>query len=255
MTKIAAIAVLIAALAAGSASAQTKVPSGDTCASTPAGTTGTAYTLSLVTGAGTQQYGLAIGAPGSVIKNISISGQNGNLSTSNLPANTTAAWISDAAMTGTLSVTLTLDKAPTGSFTIVPAAQQASSYYDAITCTATTRPLRKAVSFNVTPLAVYSARARGWHVIVKVPMAGIVSAEQPLVENANTAASIRPKAAVTVHRVATRTAGMVMLTLKPTAAGLATLAAKSAIKLQLNIQFDAHDGQNGHQLVKLTLRK
>jgi hypothetical protein len=258
MNKFLGLAIIVAAataLFAAGASAQMKVPSGDTCASTPTGTSGTSYTLNIVTGAGTQQYGLAVGAPGITIQNISISGTNGNFTTSNLPANTSGAWMSDAALTGTLSATLTFTGTPTGSFMIMPAAQQGSSFYDTISCTATTRPLRKSISFSVTPKAVYSTKAHAWHVMVKVPTAGIVSAKQALITSPNTPKTLKPKAAVTVHRVQTKTGGTVMLTLKPTTAGLATLATKSAIKLQLNIQFDAHDGQNGHKLVQLTLRK
>jgi hypothetical protein len=253
-------------------------PSGDSCAYTST-SSGTAYTVNVVTGAGVQQYGFAFGAPGLTIQNISIAGKNGNFTTANLPPNTSGAFASDAATTGTVSATLTVTGKATGPIVIVPSATASSAtpttttptttttaqtWYDAVTCKEATSPtattqgivVKKSVSFVVTPRAVWKAAKHGWLLSVKVPTGGIVSAIQPKATTLQAKpASIAPHPLVTVHRVSTAAARLVTLTLKPTTLGQSTLLKTAVLHVKLLVTFDAKDGREGHKTISLTLRR
>jgi hypothetical protein len=236
--------VLIVAVLAGSAQA---APSGDTCKYTVSGTT---TTVSVVTGSGIQQFGFAFGAPGLTITNIGISGQNGMYTASKLPANTSGAWISDAPLTGTVSATLTGSGTPTGPVVIVPSAATQSSYFDPVTCSAGTPPLG-IVSFTVAAGATYSATAHGWHLVVTIPVAGTVSAKQPLVKTIK----VRPRPLVQVKREALASGGKVTLLVTATPRGQAVLNAQHVLRVKLMVTFDAQDGREGHKTISLALRK
>jgi hypothetical protein len=236
--------VLFAAAFAGNAQA---APSGDTCTYTVSGTT---TTVSVVTGSGIQQFGFAFNAPGLTITNIGVSGQNGMYTTSKLPANTSGAWISDAPLTGTVSASLTGSGSPTGPVVIVPSAATQSSYFDPVTCSAGA-PAEKIISFTVAHTASYSRAAGGWHLVVTIPVAGTVSAKQPLA----TSIKVKPKPVVLVKRETLNSGGKVTLLVKATPRGQAMLAAQGVLKIRLTITVDSRDGREAHKTISLSLRK
>ena len=237
------------AIFAGAAGARVQVPSGDTCAFSGSANQ---YTVNVRVAAGSQQSGLAFGAPGLTISNISISGNNGSMTTAGLPPNTTAAWTSDTALTGTVAATLTVSGTATGPFVVAPAdASSQGSYMDAVTCTAAV-PVAKSVSIAVSSTATYSAKVKAWHLTVIVPSTGHISAVQP--HAPNTALRIF-KPVVIVRDFATKGGGHFALTLTPTPHGSALLRAKGSITLNLRVTFNAVNGQTAHQTVTLTLRK
>ena len=238
----------VAAILAATAGARVQAPSGDTCTF---GGSGTQYTVNVASGAGVQQYGVAFGAPGVTITNISIPGRNGTFTTTRLASKTTGAWTSDEQMTGSFQATLTLRGKPTGPFIIVPAAAAQGSYYDAVRCTAAPAA-PKTVLLKVASRATYSPKAGGWLLVVTVPVAGVVSAVQPLPPST----ALQPsKSLVQTRKLGLQSRGKVTLTLKATPKGQAMLAAKKVITVNLRVAFDAEDGRAAHKTVALTLRK
>jgi hypothetical protein len=233
---------LTAALAVGVHAAR----SGDTCKYT---VSGTITTVNIVTAAGIEQFGFAFGAPGLRITNVGIPGQNGMYTTSKLPANTSGAWISDTPLTGTVSVTLTGSGA-TGPIVVVPSGAAQSSYFDPVTCSPGA-PLNKTVSFTVASRATYSRAANGWHLVVTIPVAGIVSAKQPLAKTIK----VRPRPLVQAKREGLQSRGKVTLLLKATPQGQAVLNAQHVLRVKVAITFDAQDGREAHKTVTLSLRK
>lgn len=256
MNKLWGIALALAtatALLAPTANAAMRVGSGDTC--TYSGS-GTAYTVDILAGAGVQEYGFAVGAPGVIVKNISISGVNGNFGTSSMPSGANGnwgGWTSDVPLTGSLVATLTVSGAPTGKFAIVPLGQS-QSQYNKVACTLHVNPAKPSVDIEVTRVR-YSASAHGWHLLVKVPVAGTLSAVQPIPTNITPVLLLKQKALVQTHSIGTKTGGLITLTLKPTSSGQVMLAAKSMIKVKLRVTFDARSGLSTHKTVSLTLRR
>lgn len=253
------LALTIAAVLAAVAGTANAVPSGDTCTYTPS-STGSQYTVNIVTGAGITQYGYAFGMPGLTPSNISVSGLNGNYTTQNLPAGTNGAWLSDQVLTGTVNASLQTSGTLTGGISIIPSgtrytptptssADNPPQWYDSIACT-----LRVAsgqtLSFTVAR-AIWSAKSHVWHLGVKVPMAGKVSAKQsiPQSENQITHSLVQAKL------MGMKSGGTATLTLKPTAKGLRVLAAQHVLKLKLLVTFDAADGREAHKTISLSLRK
>jgi hypothetical protein len=233
--------------AAGLAGGAKAASSGDKCTYTGSGTT---YTVNIVAGSGVQHFGFAFRVPGLTLTNVGVSGQNGQFTKSNLPPGTSGAWVSDATLAGNVVATLTGNGRATGPIVIVPSAAPQSSYFDPVTCSAGTAPA-KTVSFTVASHAAYSAAARGWHLAVKIPVAGTVSAKQPLAKSY----TVRPKPLVQAKREALKTPGTVTLLLKATPQGQAALAAKGALKVKITVALDTQDGREAHKTVALTLRK
>lgn len=242
-----------AAVVAATAAARSQAPSGDTCTFSASGTT---YNVNIVTGSGIQQYGFAFGVPGLTITNIAIPGQNGGFTGGKLAPNTSGAWISDAPLTGTVTATLTTSGSPGGPVMVVPSAAGQGSYYDPVTCTTTTSnnsggATARALAFTVASKATYSATARGWHLVVTIPVAGTVSAKQPLA----TSIKVKPKPFVQVKRATLASGGKVTLTVKTTPSGQASLNAKGSLTVRLTVTVDSRDGREAHKTVTLTLRK
>ena len=235
------------AVLAVTAGARTAVSSGDTCTYSANGTT---YTVNILTGSGVQQYGFAFGTPGLTLTNIGISGQNGNFTTAKLPSNTSGAWVSDAPLTGNVVATLTGTGSTTGPVVIVPSAASQSTYFDAVTCAAASNAT-PTLSFTIASRMTYSAAARGWHLVVTIPVAGTVSAKQPL----SASISVRPKPLVQVKRESLNSGGKVTLLVKTTPQGQAVLDGKRVLKTKLAVTFDSRDGREAHKTVSLTLRK
>src|SRR3954451_2139968 len=113
------LALTIAAFLAAVAGTASAVPSGDTCTYTPS-STGSQYTVNIVTGAGIAQYGYAFGTPGMTLSNIRVSGRNGNYTTQKLPPGTNGAWLSDEQLTGTGDASLQVSGKLTGGINIIP---------------------------------------------------------------------------------------------------------------------------------------
>jgi hypothetical protein len=244
-----------AALMVVAATAQA-TPSGDTC-TYGAGSSDNVYTVSILVGAGVQQYGFAVNAPGTTIKNIGVSGRNGNFTTSNLPAGSNGAWASDDQSTGTVSATLTLAGKATGAIVVMPRQTRASAtptgagtYYDAITCSAA-KPAPANLSFSVASPATYFKAVRGWHLVVTVPTAAKVSAKQAILQSDK----LHINSLVQAKQRGIKSQGKVTLTLKPTPKGLTMLTAQKMIKVKLMVTVNAADGREGHKTVSLTLRK
>jgi len=255
MRKASAASGLVAmtAILAVGAAARTQASSGDTCTYSA---NGTAYTVNIVTGSGVQQFGFAFGAPGLTLTNIGVSGQNGSFTTGKLPANTSGAWISDTPLTGNMVATLAGNGATTGPVVVVPSAASQSSYFDAVTCAAATSTntggsTAKALSFTIASRATYSRAAGGWHLVVTIPVAGTVSAKQPLA----TSIKVRPNPLVQAKREALASGGKVTLLLKPTPQGQAVLAAKGVLAVKVTVTLDSKDGREAHKTVSLALRK
>jgi hypothetical protein len=246
MRRVLALAISVASVLAGGASARTQVPSGDTCSYSANGGT---YTVDIVTGNGIQQFGYAFGISGATVTNAGITGQNGTFTTSKLPPSTTGAWISDAQLTGTSAATLTVSGSGTGPVVIVPAAAAQASYFDPVTCAAT--PPEKSLSFTVGPRTTFSKAAGGWHLVVSIPTAGTVSAKQPLAISGEA----KPKPLVQTRREALNSSGKVTLLLKATPQGQAVLSAQHVLKVRVTVTFDSKDGREAHKTVSLSLRR
>jgi hypothetical protein len=250
-----AVAAALAAVAAGSGQARVQVPSGDTCTYSANGTT---YTVNIVTkGSNVPQFGFAFGANGMTLTNVGVSGQNGNFTTGNLPANTTGAWISDAQLNGDVVATLTGNGSSTGPVVVVPSAAGQSSYFDPITCAAATSAntggaTAKALAFTVATRTSYSKSARGWHLVVSIPAAGTVSAKQPL---ATAVGTHHPTPLVQTKRVALASAGKATLLVKTTPKGDTVLNSKGVLKVRLTVTVDTRDGRAAHKTVTLALRR
>src|SRR5581483_5449419 len=122
-------------------------------------------------------------APGAKVTNISISGRNGGFTGGGLANGTTGAWISDAPLTGSIVATATVSGSVTGPFTIVPAGQNQSTYYDPVTCTTSAGTASAAgsgastVAFSLV-LPVAHSSTGTWRLGVSVPAAGTVVAAQ-----------------------------------------------------------------------------
>jgi hypothetical protein len=158
--------------------------------------------------------------------------------------------MSDAPLTGTVSATLTGNGRPTGPIVVVPSESAQPSYFDPVTCSAAAPP-KGIVSFTVASRATYSPAAHGWHLVVTIPVAGSVSAKQPLAKTIK----VRPNPLVQVKREALNSRGKVTLLLKATPHGQAVLNAQHVLRFKLLVTFDAHDGREGHKTISLSLRK
>lgn len=244
------VVAFVAAIVAPAAGARVQVGSGDSCTYSGSGTT---YTVSINAGAGVREYGVAIGAPGARITNIGLSGQSGNFASTNLPAKTTGGWLSDTPLSGNLSASLTIMGSPTGAFVIIPVAAQ-GSYFSPVTCSLHVNPAKPAVTIKIDGTK-YSSQARAWHLMVKVPIAGTLSAVEPLSTNITPVLLLQKKSLVQTHSIGTKTGGLITLTLRPTSSGSTMLAAKGTIKVTLRVTFDAADGHSAHKTVALTLRR
>src|SRR5579862_6233548 len=244
-----AIALAASAFIVPAANAQTQAVSGDTCTYSGSGPT---YTVNIVSGAGAQQTGFAFGGNGLTISNVSISGKNGNYTTTNLPAGTTAGWTSDEQLTGSIVATLTASGTLAGGIVVAP--MGSSTPYNSISCSLRTNPAKPALDIHVKAPR-YIATARAWHLLVSVPVAGTLSAVQSIATSITPVNLLKTKALVQTHSIGTKTGGMLTLTLRPTSSGSTVLASKNVIRLKLRVTFDSMDGRTTHKTVSLALRK
>jgi hypothetical protein len=230
-------------------------PSGDTCT---ANGVGPVYTLHITVPPGTQQFGFAFGAHGATVTNAMIPGTNGSFSTQNRgnrAANTSGVWLSDAPLPTSNVVTVTTS-GTASSLTVVPANPTKAAYFRPITCRFTSGTGPRRVSFSVGRQAAYSASAGAWRLVVKIPMAGLVSARQlePTV-GTGMAATVTPAPLVQAYRIGLTSRGIVTLVLQPTPKGADALRAGGPLHVRLHITFDSADGRSASRLLTLTLRK
>jgi len=87
--------------------------------------------------------------------------------------------------------------------------------------------------------------------VVTIPVAGTVSAKQPLVKTIK----VRPRPLVQVKREALASGGKVTLLVTATPRGQAVLNAQHVLRVKLIVTFDAQDGREGHKTISLSLRK
>ena len=252
-------ALVPAAIFAATAGARAQAPSGDTCTSTGSGS---AYTVNITVAGGTQQYGVAFNAPGAKVTNVSISGRNGGFTGGNLANGTTGAWVSDAPLTGSLVATVTVNGAVNGGFTIVPAGQNQSTYYDPVTCTTSKGSASAAgsgarnLAFTASvPTTVSTSKHGMWHLVAKVPSGGTLAATQLRATVGTSGAKPATSAAlIRSGRVVAKSAGTVTLDLQATSGGQAALRTTGVLKVHLQVTFVATDGKSGHRTLNLTLR-
>ncbi len=249
---VGALAMFAAVFAPAGGATVKAAQSGDTCTATGAGTE---YTLHITIPAGSQQYGFAFGASGATVTNAVIPGTDGSFSTQALAPNTTGAWLTQSPMTGAPDATLTLSGSGNGTFTIVPSGAKETAYLAPVTCKATVAPTATA-ALTVAHTVKYVPALHVWHLSVKTPGAGTVSARQllPTVGTAG-AKSVTAKSLVQSRRLVTGSGGTFMLTLRLTPAGVAKLAAAGSVKANLTVTFDSANGKSASKQVSLTLRK
>jgi hypothetical protein len=247
--------VLAAYLAQSSGASVAATPSGDTCTATGSGTS---YTLSVTLGANSPaQSGFAIGTSARHVTNIEGSGQMGQFGTSSVPPGTTGELIlGTAAVPGeSTSLAVTTSGAVKDHFTLVPQSSSPGTVFAAISCPLEQTSVPKS-NFTVNPHPVYSAAAKRWHLVVAIPGAGMVSAQQPepTVGTAGSA-SVTAPALVVTKRAGLKTAGKVTLILRTTPKGEARLASTGALTLKLAVTYDPTGGKSATKMLQLTLRK
>ena len=241
--------VLAAALAGGSGAAMS-APSGDTCT---VNGSGTSYTIVInIPPTGPEQGAFAIGAAGRTIGTITMPNDSGTLSTTGVPANASAAWIMDgkAVPGSSLTASVKTNGAVSGVFTVVPANLDRTTWFDAVVCSfpkGTPVPSNK---FTAQKKATYSATTGTWRAAVIVPGPGKLNFVHKTL-----AAGGTPKPLIKSGKLSVGKAGKVMLTLRPTAAGMAALTNGGKINLSLNIEFSPTNGTPANKVVSLTLRK
>ncbi len=247
---------LITAGLAGAASARRTIGSGDTCTATGGGTS---YTLRIdVASTNPEQYGFAVGASGARVRSISVTAVEGSYMSGPLPQGASGTWISSSRIEPGPVVAVVTTSGPAKSFTVTPASQPSPpAYFDSISCSiSATAPVAKAGTFTVSPRVTYDAASKAWKLTVTLASAGRVSAVQPepTVGGAYpTSKTAKPE--VQSRSVARSGAGVVTLTLRPTALGSSTLARSGAIKLKLLVTFFPTGGKATHRLVALVLKK
>jgi hypothetical protein len=206
-----------------------------------------------------QQFGFAFGATGANVTNIDIAGTEGTLSNQSLPAKTTSAWMTASPVMPGSAVASVATSAPvTGTFTVVPAsaAQPTATYLDPIPCALVHGAPLPSNAFSILRPLTYAKAIHGWHMGVKIPGAGIVSAKQ-LRPTIGTGSSkpVTAKSLIQVRSLGLKSGGKVTLNLVPTQAGQAVLDKTGSIKLKLDVVFAPTGGKSGSKIIALTLKK
>lgn len=170
LPSLAAGAAAAALLVGTSAAAVRLAATGDSCTATG---NGTSYSLNISVPSGAPAQGLlAFGAAGVSVTNVVIPGAQGTFSTHGLPASTTGAWQTIAAMpSGSLVADLTTTGAVSGSFRVVPGTMSPTSFFPAISCRLESAA-KPSGAFAVHGHFAYSAVAGTWHASVSVPGPG-----------------------------------------------------------------------------------
>jgi hypothetical protein len=235
-------------LAVAPSGAVRETPSGDTCTATG---NGTAYSLAITLPSNAVEQGaFAVGAPGATVTGIKVTGNPGTFSTTGLPAGTSATWrLTDptyVAPGSEVDAVVTTSHSITGSFTVVPATAgtngQAITYLDPIQCGIVKGTAPPSSKFSVQLHFTFSAGM--WHFFVTVPGAGRVTV----------AGRSSPKLLIRTRTIAVKS-GKTRLTIVPTAAGKATLAASGSLKLKLVVEFAPTGGKSATKTFAVALRK
>jgi hypothetical protein len=240
-----------AATLVAASSAVVRSSTGDTCA---ASGNGTAYTLNItLTSDAPPQGGFAFGAHGITVTNINIEGDTGNLSTHNLPANTTGKWLlaNPPMPGGSVIAALTTSGPVTGSFTVVAATFPPSAFFEPFLCPLTPGTPAASNSFAADHHFTYAPATGTWSELVTVPGPGRVS----FVQAVATAGAVTSKPLIQSGTLSVKNAGKIKLMLKPTAAGNAALKTAGSVKLKLTITFAPTNGRSASKVLGLTLLK
>lgn len=251
------VALVSSCCSAAISGAAVQTPSGDTCV---ANGNGTAYTLVITLPPDAQeQGGFAFGASGVKITDVKIPGtpgnggaaRAGNLSSENLPANTTAMWnLTTAAVPGSsVTASLTASAAVKGSFVVVPTNAQHTAFYDPIVCQFPKGTATPSSKFTIQGRFVYESATGTWRSSITVPGPGKVNFNQR---------RVRPSDKTTLliqsGRVSAGGAGKISLRLRPTTAGRVALRKSGSIKLNLSIEFSPTNGKPANKLLTVTLK-
>ena len=240
----------MAAVLAGSSAAVTQSPSGDTCTASGGGT---AYSLTItIPSAGPTIGGFAFGAPGATVTNIAIPG-TGTLSTLNLPANTSGAWVTGSPLLpGSIVATLATSGPIKGPFKVI-GMNPAGGFYDPIPCAlgAGTSPSNV---FTVTKHFTYQTKTHTWQTLVTVPGPGRVSFAASVATSSSGGSEMTGQSSLYPGKVVAQGAGQVKVVLRPTATGLKALASGGSIKTQLTITFTPKGGKTSSKQFGLSLK-
>ena len=245
-------AALAAAVLAASSGAGVRVASGDTCS---ANGSGTAYSLNITIPASAPvSSGFAFGAPGAKVTNVVVSGTNGTLSTSGLPAGTSGAWIATSPlMPGSVVANVTTTAPIKGAFRVVGMGSSPTNFYAPISCAVSTVVL-PSNAFSVAQHFTYQAKSHAWQTIVTVPGPGSVSFAAALTTTSTAGSKQTGTTPLYGGKVVAQGAGQVKVMLRPTAAGLKTLASNGSIKTKLTITFTPKGGKPASKLFSLSLK-
>jgi len=241
--------IMPAAVLVASSGGAVVAPSGDTCSITGTGTTYTAVVN--IPANGVEQGAFAFGTRGGTVTTVAAASGTGTVSTTNLPAGTNAALMIPAAVPGaSVTVTVKTSGPVKGSFTVVPASSDGMTWFNPVVCQHAVGTPVPSNKFKAQRSVTYNAKTGVWRELVTVPGPGkLIYAHRTI------AAKGTPKPLVWSGKVSTTKAGQVMLTLKPTPAGVAALKASGRIKLSLNIEFSPASGAPANQVIPLTLKK
>jgi hypothetical protein len=245
------------------ANAGVAASSGDTCTAT--GTTGSPNSSFVVNITipvdAPKQYGFAFGLPGASVMNTVISGTQGTLSTRSLPAGTTGAWITTDPLvpSSVVANVQSTGSVSGGVVTVVPASGPLPNptYLGAFTCKLNASSTGTASNaFTVSHTAPYVAKVKGWHLTVTIPGAGVVTADQAEpTTGGSSSKSITAKSLVQTHSQGLKSAGKVILTFKPTAAGQVVLKQKRKLAVKITVSFEPKGGRVASKVISLTLKK
>jgi hypothetical protein len=245
MKRLFGLAAVLSAATGVLAASAPATPTGDTCS---ANGSGTAYAIEIQLASDSpQQDGFAFGAQGATVTAAKIGGvAKGTAYTTNLPANTTAAWLlgSPSAVPGAqVTASVVTNRPVTGSFTVVPYDQQHNTWFDPVTCALSKTPVPQS-NFGVQQHFAYNAGTHAWSSFVTVPGPGKV----------NYAQKGGTQLLIAQGRVATSHAGKVKITVHPTAKGRQALTTSGALKIKLSVEFSPTNGRPATKLLSLTLR-
>jgi hypothetical protein len=248
MTRFVGLAAVISTstgLLAAAAGAAMRAPSGDTCSANGAGTT---YAIAIQLAPNSpQQDGFAFGAQGATVTAAKMSGVvRGQGSTTNLPANTTTAWLlgSPAAVPGAqVTANVVTNRPVTGTFTVVPYDRQHNTWFDPITCAVSTTQVPKR-NFSVSRQFTYNAGTHAWSTFVTLPGAGKLNYSQ----------KGGAKLLLAQGHASVSHAGKVKIIVRSTAWGRAALADSGSLRVTMSFEFSPTNGKPANKLFSITLR-
>jgi len=246
MRRISAItlaALGLAALLAANAGARIVSSRADSCAVSGGGDQ---FTIDMTIPIGApRQGGFAIGAPGTTVSDVVISGVSGSETTQRLPPDTSMGQTDQSSLPpGVTSINLETTDNFSGVFRVVPERFPASSsFLAALSCAVPASVLASDV-FSPPTSFVWSAAAGSWEASVKVPGPGVLSFH-----------SSESRPLILSNGVVLSRGGVATLTIKPTPAGKAALASRGSITVPLTFVYTPVRGEPASKTITATLRR